>query len=127
MKAFAKIALGAVMLAGAATAMSAAPAEARVSVGIGIGLPGAYYGGPAYYPRYSCDPYSRFYDPYYCGAYARPYYYGPDFYLNYRSGWRGWGGGFRDFDRGGFHGGEGFHGGGNFHGGNGGGHGGGHR
>jgi hypothetical protein len=130
MKKFAKIALGALMLAGAATAMTAAPADARVSVGIGIGVPG-YYGGPAYYPRYSCDPYSRFYDPYYCGAYARPYYYGPDFYLNYHTGW---GGGFRDFDRGhfgggGFHGGNGgFHGGGSFHGGSGGtgGHSGGH-
>ena len=63
MKSVAKIALGALMLAGAATAISAAPADARVSVGIGIGVPGAYYGGPAYYPRYSCDPYSRFYDP----------------------------------------------------------------
>src|SRR5665213_1681022 len=53
MKKFAKLALGALMVAGAATATTAAittPAEARVSVGIGIG-PG-YYGGGYYGPRY---------------------------------------------------------------------------
>ena len=58
MKTFAKLALGALMVAGAATATTVAattPAEARVSVGIGLGFPG-YYGGypygyyaPAYY------------------------------------------------------------------------------
>ena len=57
MKTFAKMALGAVMVAGAAIATTAAistPAEARVSIGIGIGGPGfygGYYGRP-YYPRY---------------------------------------------------------------------------
>ena len=54
MKKFAKIALGALMVAGAAAATTAAtttPAEARVSVGIGFGVPG-YYGG-YYGPRYA--------------------------------------------------------------------------
>src|SRR5258707_4322582 len=47
MRKFAKVALGALMVAGAATATTAAittPAEARVSAGIGLGFPG-YYGG----------------------------------------------------------------------------------
>ena len=110
MKKFAKFALGAVMLAGAATVVAATPADARVSVGIGIGVPGYYY-GPSYYPRYNCDPYSRFYDPYYCGGYARPYYGGNSFYFNYRDGWggrdwddRGWRG--RDGDDRGWRGGD---------------------
>ena len=47
MKKFAKVALAAVMLAGAATAVASAPAEARVFVGVGIGAPG-YYGDPYY-------------------------------------------------------------------------------
>ncbi len=55
MKNFAKITLGALVVAGATLAATAA-ADARVSVGIGIGAPG-YYGPPAY--SYSCDPYSR--------------------------------------------------------------------
>jgi len=99
MKKVAKI-LGAVLLAGAATLAVSAPAAARVSVGVGIG--GGYYGPPA--PAYSCDPYSRFYDPYYCGA-GYPYY-GPAYgYGPY------WGGpsvviGGR-FGGGGFHGGRG--------------------
>jgi hypothetical protein len=61
MKSLKKLALGALMLAGAAVGVSA-PANAGVSVGIGIGIP-----GPAYYgPAYSCDPYYDYYDPYGC-------------------------------------------------------------
>ena len=76
MNKFAKIVLGAAMIAGAAT-LAAPPASARVSVGVGFGVgypgyyPGYYYGPPRYrYYRY-CDPYSPYYDPYYCGD---PYY-----------------------------------------------------
>ena len=101
MKNFSKLALGAVMLAGAATAM-ASPANAAVSFGFGIGVPAPVY--RPYYPRYSCDPYSAWYDPYYCGAYAPGYVYGPSFYMNYHPAWRGrfdngWDRGRRDFDR----------------------------
>lgn len=71
MKRFAKIALGAVMLAGAATAI-ASPASAGIAVGFGVG-PG-YYGPPA---GAVCDPYSRFYNPYYCGPVGYGYDYGP--------------------------------------------------
>ena len=115
MKKFAKVALSAMLLAGAATAVASAPAEAQVSVGVGIG-PG-YYGdydyGPGYYaPRYSCDPYSRWYSPYRCGygpAYYRGYYgpryyYGPSIGFSFGGGWgghRGWSGG-----HGGWHGGH---------------------
>lgn len=97
MKTLAKLALGAAMVAGAAT-MVAVPADAAVSFGIGIGVPGPYYGRPyyPYRPRYSCDPYSRWYDPYYCGAYAPAYVYGPSFYYSWHDGWRGG----RDRDRG---------------------------
>jgi hypothetical protein len=101
MKTFAKVAFGAAMLAGAVT-MAAAPAAAAVSVGVGFG-PG-YYGPPA--PAYSCDPYSRFYDPYYCGYYG-PGYYGPG-YWGPGGVWIGghFGGGFHGGGfRGGFHGG----------------------
>jgi len=85
----AKIALGAALMAGAAT-LAAPPAAAHVSVGIGFGVPGYgyapgyYYGPPRYrYARY-CDPYSPYYDPYYCGdPYYDSYYgyggYGPVF------------------------------------------------
>ena len=54
MRKFAKVALGALMMAGAATATTAAmtsPAEARVSVGIGLGFPG-YYGRPYWRGHY---------------------------------------------------------------------------
>jgi hypothetical protein len=103
MKKVAKI-LGVVLLAGAATVAVAAPADARVSVGIGLG--GGYYGPPA--PAYSCDPYSRFYDPYYCGAGYPAYGYGPGYY--------GYGPSVVIGGRfgGGFHGGN-FHGGGRGH------------
>lgn len=101
MNKFAKITLGALVVAGASLAATGA-ADARVSVGIGIGAPG-YYGPPAY--SYSCDPYSRWYDPYRCGYYAPGYYgpayYGPSFYVGGHFG-GGHGGG-----RGGFHGGGG--------------------
>ena len=92
MKKFAKVALAAVMLAGA-TAVASSPAEARVVVGFGVGGPGYYgYGGPAYGPSYTCDPYSRWYDPYRCDAYAPGYYggyYGPGYYPWYHGYWRG--------------------------------------
>ena len=50
MRKFAKIALSALMLAGAATATTVAvttPADARVAIGIGLGAPGYY--GAGYY------------------------------------------------------------------------------
>jgi hypothetical protein len=98
MKRFTKIALGAVMLAGAAAAI-ASPASARVFVGMGAPL--VYNTAPV------CDPYSAYYNPYYCG-------YGPAYVGSPVIGF-GFGGGFG----GGFHGG-GF--GGGFHGGGHGGH-----
>jgi hypothetical protein len=115
MKKFAKISLGALVVAGTAMFAAATPAAAQVSVGIGLG--GGYYGPPAY--SYSCDPYSRFYDPYRCGgyygrSYYAPSYYGPSYYgyggpsivLGGRFG-GGWDrGGFRGGERGGFRGGE---------------------
>jgi uncharacterized membrane protein YgcG len=94
MKKFAKLALGAAVLAGAA-AMAATPADARVSVGFGIGVPAPVYYGAPYY-NYTCDPYSRFYDPYRCGYYAPSYGYGygyggPSLVIG-----GSFGGGFRD-------------------------------
>ena len=107
MKNFAKITLGALVIAGASLAATTA-ADAQVSFGIGIGSPG-YYGPPAY--SYSCDRYSRWYDPYRCDYYAPSYYapryyapryYGPRFYVggNFRGG-RGDHDGGRGGDRGG--------------------------
>ena len=104
MKKFAKVALGALMLAGAATAVAATPADARVSIGIGLGAP--VYAAPyPYYASYSCDPYSRWYDPYRCdrGSYYPSYYgYGPSVVIGGH-----FGGSFRggDFHGGGFRGG----------------------
>src|ERR1700689_4696381 len=84
MKKFAKFALGAAVLAGAAM-IAVGPAEGRVSVGVGIGVGPGYYGAPA--PAYTCDPYSRFYDPYYCGYYGPAYYgYGPGLVIGGRFG-----------------------------------------
>ena len=121
MKRFAKVALGALMLPGAATAVASSPADARVVVGFGVGGPGYYggYYGPAYRPAYSCDPYSRWYDPYRCDYYAPSYYapyyggyYGPSVSFGFGGGFRdhdGWGGGFRGRDHdGGSRGGGGF-------------------
>jgi hypothetical protein len=104
MKLFTKFAVGAALLAGAAT-IAAAPASAQP------------YG---YYPPRAvvCDPYSRFYDPFYCTA---PYYGpaygfgGPSLSFSFGSGFRG---GFRDRDD--FRRGNDGHGGGNnWHGGSG--------
>jgi hypothetical protein len=86
MKRFTKIAFGALLLAGATTAV-AVPASARVFVG--VGAPYAYAPGPV------CNPYS----PYYCG-YGPAYVGAPVFGLGFGGGWGG-----------GWHGG-GFHGGG---------------
>ncbi len=106
MKNFAKVAFGALLLAGAATAAASTPAEAGVSVGIGIGGPvyGGYYAPPVRYNY--CDRYSRYYDPYRCDGYYAPAYYGygPAYYGPTFA--FGFGGGYH----GGFHGG-GFHGG----------------
>src|ERR1700687_3164634 len=80
MKLFAKAALGAVMLAGA-TALTAVPPDARASGGFGFGGCGPYsgYGYPGYYDA-SCDPRSRWYDPYRCDYYDDyDNYYGPVF------------------------------------------------
>ena len=121
MKRIAKLALGALLMAGTAFAV-AAPASAQVSFGIGMGGPGYY--GP---PRYAvCNPYSRYYDPYYCGDYGD--YYGPPLFIDgfwfnsgrYRNwhgqrqywvhnGWRGYGGGGYGGGFGGGHGGGGHH------------------
>ncbi|MFO1248905.1 MAG: hypothetical protein U1E93_11940 [Alphaproteobacteria bacterium] len=97
MKKLAKIALGALMMAGAATATTiatTAPAEARVSVGIGIGgfgYPGyGYYGGYPYGYGYGYGYAPAYYDPYYYGG-----YYGPRYYRGYygRPYYRGYYGG----------------------------------
>ena len=69
MKQFAKIALGALMLTGAATAIATAPAQAQV--GFSYGYYGGGYGGGV------CDPRSRWYNPYRCddsGYYGDGYY-----------------------------------------------------
>jgi hypothetical protein len=104
MNKFAKFALGALMVAGAATATTAvttSPAEARGSFSFSFGYPGYYggYYGPAYYgPAY--------YDPYYYRPY--PYYYGRPYYGRpYWGGYRGYGyrghygyrGGYRGYRR----------------------------
>ncbi len=118
MKRIAKVVLGALMLAGTAIG-TAVPAAAHVSVGIGFGFPG-YYGPP---PRYyaSCDPYSRYYDPYYCGDYAD--YYGPPIFVDgmwFNGGrYRDWHGEREYWVHGRWHGGGerggGWHGGGHHH------------
>ncbi|MGH6827360.1 MAG: hypothetical protein ACREFW_00445 [Rhizomicrobium sp.] len=91
MKHFAKIALGAVMVAGAAAAV-AQPASAAVSFGIGIGP--NYYGPPA---APVCDPYNRYYNPYYCTPAYYNYGYG---YAPTIGFWSGWGDRDRDWRRG---------------------------
>ena len=89
-KGIARIALGALMLAGTAFAV-ATPATAQVSVGIGIGGGHGYYRHP---PRGAvCDPYSRWYDPDYCGGYYD--YYGPPIFID---GFWFNGGRYRDYD-----------------------------
>ena len=99
MRTFAKFALGALMVAGAATATTAAmtsPAEARVAVGFSIGGPGYYgYYGPAYYGGYYGPAYGpAYYDPYYYRPY--PYYYGRPYWRGYRGyGYRGYYRGYR--------------------------------
>ncbi len=121
MKFLTKAALGALMLAGAAT-LTAAPAEARVSVGVEFGGGDGYYGRPAF-----CDPYSRYYDRYRCDQYYGDddYYDGPVFidgiWLNDSFRSRYYGGHRQFYYHGGWHGGSGFHGGGFHHGGGGGG------
>jgi hypothetical protein len=99
MKRFAKIALGALAIAGAATAITAAPADARVVVGFGIG-PTYYAPPPPVYPYRSYDCY--YYG--YCGYPAYPAYpayyggyYGPpavSLGFGFGGGWHGghWGG-----------------------------------
>ena len=121
MKKIAKLALGAVLLAGTAFAVTA-PAAARVSVGFGVGV-GPGYSGPSDYAV--CDPYSRYYNPYYCGD--DEYYDGPPlfidgFWFNNGGRYRDWHGGRQYWVHGGWHGYSG--GGGSFGGGSyGGGHG----
>ena len=112
MKRSTKYALGAAVIAGVASIAAAAPASAQPY--------GYYYNTPR---GVVCDPYSRFYDPFYCvrqpygyGYYGSPYYYGgPSISLGFgfgggfRDGWRGgrndWRGGDHrgDWDRGGDH------------------------
>jgi len=115
MKTIAKAALGAVMLAGAATVATTVPASAGVHIGIGIGIPGPYgppppapvyegYYGPGYYPPGPCAGYNYYYSGY-CGypVYADPvwiggvWYRGPHYYRWYggrpyvwaHGGWHG--------------------------------------
>lgn len=98
MNRIAKTVIGTLMLTGAAVAV-AQPASAGFSVGVGFG-PG-YWGAPppAYAGRSVCNPYSRFYNPYYCDDYE--FYYGPPLYIGgywydrpLRSRWYG---GHREF------------------------------
>lgn len=93
MKSIAKRVLGALVLAGTA-AIFAAPASAGVSFGIAVG-PG-YYGPPA---GAVCNPYSRYYNPYYCDDYD--FYYGPPIWFDgawYSGPLRSrWYGGHREF------------------------------
>ena len=92
MNKFAKVALGALMVAGAATATTAAmtsPAEARGSISFSFGGPG-YYGG--YY-----GPRGYYGYPAYAGYYGDPYYYGPPPYYYGRPYWRGYRGGYRGY------------------------------
>jgi hypothetical protein len=97
MKRFAKIALGALAIAGAATAMTAAPADARVVVGFGVGP--TYYAPPPPPPVYPYRSYDCYYYGY-CGypAYYPGYYYGPpavSFGFGWGGGWHhGWHGGW---------------------------------
>ncbi len=101
-----KLAIAAAV-AGTAALATAAPASAQVRFGITLGTPG-YYGAPYY--NYSCDPYSRIYDPYRCGygySYGYPYY-GPSFYI---------GGGSRYYSGGAYRGNYGNYRGGSYRGG----------
>ncbi len=98
----AKIALGALLLAGG-TAVTTAPADAHVSFGISVGVPGYYGPPPGYYGRPDpyCDPYGPYYDPYDCDDYGPPGYWDePVFYdgiwFNGPLRWR-WYGGHREF------------------------------
>jgi hypothetical protein len=85
MKKFTKVALGALLLAGATTTV-AAPASARMFIGLGGTV--AYAAGPV------CAPYSPYYSPYDCG-YGPAYVGGPVVGFGFGGGWHG----------GGFHGG----------------------
>ena len=136
MKRIAKIALGALLLAGA-TAVTTAPADAHVSFGISVGVPGYYGPPPGYYGRPDpyCDPYSSYYDPYDCDDYGPPGTWDePVFYdgiwFNGPLRWRWYGGHRQFYYHGGWHGGSGWHdnsfhhGGGHWSGGHGGGSGG---
>jgi|SRR5581483_5377249 len=99
MKKFAKIALGALIVAGAATAMTAAPAEARVVVGFGVGP--TYYAPPPPPPAYPYSSYDCYYYGYcgypaYAPYYGPSYYYGPSIGFSFGGGWGHgghWGGG----------------------------------
>ena len=106
MNKFAKMVLGAIMLAGVGTVATTAvstPAQAQVSVGIGFGPAyGGYYGGyygPRYYggyygPRYYGPRYYNYGPRYYRSGYYRPYRYGyynrPYYSRPYYRGYRRW-------------------------------------
>ena len=103
MKRFGKIAIGALMMAGAASLVATAPANAaHVSVGIGIGVPGpavapppppppAYY-GPHDDPR-CADHRWAYMNSKFCpsiyGPGGIPITYGPSYYGYYDSGFYG--------------------------------------
>jgi hypothetical protein len=89
MKRLAKLALGGLVLAGAAT-IATVPADARVFVGIGAPV--------AYGPDPICNPYSPYFRPYYCG-YGPAYVGGPVI----RFGFGGWHHGWHDGWHRGFH------------------------
>jgi hypothetical protein len=100
MKRLAKVALGALLMAGAATAI-AQPASARMFVGMGV-APMAYRAAPV------CERYSPYFNPYYCG-YGPGYVGAPAFGYGFGGSWHdgGFHRGFHEGFRGGeFHGGE---------------------
>lgn len=95
MNKLASFALGAALIAGVTTLAAPASAGVAVGIGVGVGYPGYYYGAPRYrYYRY-CDPYSPYFDPYYCDDPYYDAYYGPAFanIIYFDGGW--WRGPFR--------------------------------
>jgi hypothetical protein len=114
MNRFAKLALGAAMMAGAALDTTVAtPANAGVSVGIGIGVPGPYVAPVNPYPCWGYNYYApgcsypSYGGPVWVGG---RWYYGPHYYRywggrpwvwahggwhGYRGGWGGWRGHWR--------------------------------
>ena len=88
MRRFGKIALGALMLGGAAVAAAAPANAARVAVGIGIGVPAYGYGYGYGYPYYGYG-----YGPVAYGAVGPRYWWHGRWYARhpyYHRYWRRW-------------------------------------